>query len=54
MSKLIEVVILAGFCLLSLLIGLSVGRGANDIGIALFFYLMSACFFLAMFRPQSL
>jgi 4-amino-4-deoxy-L-arabinose transferase-like glycosyltransferase len=53
-SKRAEVVILAGFCLLSLMLGLVAGRGAHNMGIALFFYLLSACFFLAMFRPHSL
>ena len=54
MSKSVEVSILAGFCLLSLLLGWITGRGAQDVGTALFFYLLSACFFLAMFRPRSL
>jgi hypothetical protein len=54
MSKTVEVIVLAGFCLLSLVIGWASGRGAHNLGAALFFYLLSVCFFLAMFRPHSL
>jgi hypothetical protein len=54
MSKTFEVAILAGCCLLSLISGYAFGKGAQDVGTALFFYLLATCFFLAMFRPSSL
>jgi hypothetical protein len=54
MSKSLEVAILAGCCVLSLAVGLTVGKEAHDVGTPLFFYLLALCFFLAMFRPHSL
>jgi hypothetical protein len=54
MSKGLAATILAGFGLLSLVIGWTIGKGVHDVGIALFFYLLAMCFFLAIFRPQSL
>ena len=52
MKKSIEVSILIGLCLISLILGLIAGVGAGSIGIALVFYLLSAFFFLAIFRPR--
>jgi hypothetical protein len=49
MKKSLEVVILAAFCLASIILGWIAGGGMRDIGIALFFYLLSACFFLRYF-----
>ncbi len=40
--------------MVSLVLGLVSGIGASQIGTALFFYLLSAFFFLAIFRPHSL
>jgi hypothetical protein len=54
MKKKVEVAILIGLCLLSLILGLVMGKGAQNIGAALFFYLLSAFFFLAIFRPRTL
>ena len=54
MKKSVEVAILMGFCLLSLILGLVMGKGAQNVGVALFFYLLSAFFFLAIFRPRTL
>ncbi len=54
MNKKVEVAILAGLCLLSLLLGWAFGQDARGVGTALFFYLLSGMFFLAMFRPRSL
>jgi len=54
MKKSVEVAILIGLCLLSLILGLVMGKGAQNIGVALFFYLLSAFFFLAIFRPRTL
>jgi hypothetical protein len=54
MKKGIEVAVLLGLCMLSLVLGLVSGIGANQIGVALFFYLLAAFFFLAIFRPHSL
>ena len=54
MHKRTEVVILAGLCVLSAVLGWAIGKGAHNMGAALFFYLISAFFFLAMFRPRSL
>lgn len=53
MKKRTEVSILLGLCLLSLFLGLLTG-GARHVGVALFFYLLSLFFFLAIFRPHSL
>ena len=52
MKKRTEVVILAGLCLLSIILGWVMGKEAYSV--ALFFYLISAFFFLAIFRPHSL
>jgi hypothetical protein len=54
MKKSVEVAILIGLCLLSLILGLVMGKGAQNIGVALFFYLLAAFFFLAIFRPRIL
>ena len=54
MKKSVEVAILIGLCLLSLVLGLVMGKGAQNIGVALVFYLLSAFFFLAIFRPRTL
>ena len=54
MKKSVEVAILIGLCLLSLVLGLVMGMGAQNVGVALFFYLLSAFFFLAIFRPHTL
>lgn len=53
MNKKLEIVLLGAFCLLSLLLGWFIGRAAQNVGIALFFYLLAAFFFLAMFRPHT-
>jgi hypothetical protein len=54
MQKRTEVIILAGLCVCSAVLGWAIGKGAHNLGVALFFYLISAFFFLAMFRPRSL
>ncbi len=54
MKKSVKVFILIGLCLLSLLLGWVAGKGAQDVGVALFFYLLSAFFLLAVFRPHSM
>jgi hypothetical protein len=53
MKKGLEVTILAVLCLFSVILGWVIATGARDIGTALFFYLLSVCFFLAIFRPSS-
>ena len=54
MNKRVEVVILAACCLVSFGLGWVMGTNSQNIGGALFFYLLALFFFLAMFRPQSL
>jgi hypothetical protein len=54
MKKGVEVAVLLGLCVVSLVFGLAMGIGAHQIGTALFFYLLAAFFFLAIFRPHSL
>ena len=54
MKKGVEVAVVLGLCVVSLVLGLVSGIGANQIGTALFFYLLAAFFFLAIFRPHSL
>lgn len=54
MQKRTEVIILAGLCVFSAVLGWAIGKGAHNLGVALFFYLISVFFFLAMFRPRSL
>jgi len=54
MNKGVEVVVLLGLCMVSLVLGLASGIGASQIGLALFFYLLAVFFFLAIFRPHSL
>jgi hypothetical protein len=54
MKKGVEVVVLLGLCMVSLVLGLASGIGASQIGTALFFYLLAVFFFLAIFRPHSL
>jgi hypothetical protein len=54
MSKRVEVVILAACCFVSFGLGWAMGASSQNIGGALFFYLLALFFFLAMFRPQSL
>jgi hypothetical protein len=53
MEKGVEVAVLAGLCVVSLVLGLVSGIGASQVGIALFFYLLAVFFFLAIFRPHS-
>jgi len=52
MSKRVEVFILIGLCLASLILGLISGKVAQNMSAALFFYLMSGFFFFAIFRPR--
>lgn len=52
MKKSVEVSIFIGLCLLSLVLGLVTGKNV-DIGVGLVFYLLSAFFFLAIFRPHA-
>ncbi len=54
MKKGVEVAVLLGCCVVSLVLGLVSGIGAHQIGTALFFYLLATFFFLAIFRPHSL
>jgi len=54
MKKGIEAAVLLGLCIVSVVLGLVSGSGAQQIGAALFFYLLAAFFFLAIFRPHSL
>ncbi len=54
MKKGVEVAVLLGLCIVSLVLGLVSGIGASQVGTALFFYLLAAFFFLAIFRPHSL
>jgi hypothetical protein len=54
MNKSVEVAVLIGLCLFSLIVGLVMGKGAQNIGVALFFYLLSVFLFLAIFRPRTL
>lgn len=53
MSKVAEIILLLAFCLLSVILGLISGKAAHNTGLALFFYLLSGCFFLAVFRPRN-
>ncbi len=53
MKKGVEIAVLLGCCVVSLVLGLASGIGAQEIGTALFFYLLAAFFFLAIFRPHS-
>ena len=54
MNKGVEVSVLLGLGMVSLVLGLVSGIGASQIGTALFFYLLAIFFFLAIFRPHSL
>jgi len=53
MKKGVEVAVLSGLCVVSLVLGLVSGLGASQVGAALFFYLLAVFFFLAIFRPHS-
>lgn len=53
MRRRVEVLVLAALCLASLLVGWLLGKGAEGVSVALFFYLLSFFFFLAMFRPHT-
>lgn len=54
MKKGVEVAVLLGLCLVSVVLGLVSSLGASQVGTALFFFLLAAFFFLAIFRPHSL
>ncbi len=54
MKKGVEVAVLLGGCIVSTVLGLVSGMGSQQTGTALFFYLLAAFFFLAIFRPHSL
>jgi hypothetical protein len=53
MSRVAEIILLLAFCALSVVLGLITGKAAHNLGLALFFYLLSGCFFFAVFRPRN-
>ena len=53
MQKGVEVAVLLGLCVVSVVLGLMSGIGANQVGAALVFFLLAIFFFLAIFRPHS-
>lgn len=53
MNRGVEVVILGALALGSVVLGWVIGTGGHNRVMMLFFSLMAALFFLAMFRPRS-
>jgi hypothetical protein len=53
MSRAAETILLLALCVISVVLGLITGKAVHNIGLALFFYLLSGCFFFAVFRPHN-